>query len=93
MGYLYDRRITFDMPTKPWPHTGIDEKIFFPKIGSLSFELSFSSESDDSAPLPTELAGAGFYYTGQADWVECFQCGTNLQSWQPSGSPWHRHAR
>ena len=69
MRYLYDRRITFNSPTRPWPHTG------------------------DSAPLPSELANAGFYYTGQADRVKCFQCGLILHSWELMGLPWHAHAK
>ena len=28
MRYLYDRRVTFNSPTRPWPHTGIDKKYF-----------------------------------------------------------------
>ena len=69
MRYLYDRRITFNSMSNPWPHT------------------------PDTSPLPSELADAGFYYTGQGDRVRCFHCGLVLHSWEPTGMPWHAHAR
>ena len=63
------------------------------KMEVLALSCLFLSELGDSAPLPSELADAGFYYTGQADRVKCFQCGLILHSWEPMGLPWHAHAK
>ena len=69
------------------------KKYFFKRGTILALNCFFLSESGDSAPLPSELADAGFYYTGQADRVKCFQCGLILHSWEPMGLPWHAHAK
>ncbi|XP_061192230.1 baculoviral IAP repeat-containing protein 3-like [Saccostrea echinata] len=42
---------------------------------------------------PENLADAGFFYTGQADSVRCFLCGTGLRNWDPEDEPWVEHAR
>nr|ADG85256.1 inhibitor of apoptosis protein 1 [Ostrea edulis] len=42
---------------------------------------------------PQNLADAGFFYTGQADSVRCFICGTGLRNWDPEDEPWVEHAR
>ena len=69
MRFLYDRRVSFSNPSRPWPH------------------------SPATAPSPTILADAGFYYTGDGDRVKCFHCGLVLHSWLASGMPYHAHAR
>ncbi|KAM6117242.1 E3 ubiquitin-protein ligase XIAP isoform 1-T1 [Pterocles gutturalis] len=42
---------------------------------------------------PTELANAGFYYTGAGDQVACFCCGGKLKNWEPSDRAWSEHKR
>ena len=69
MRFLYDRRVSYNIPQTPWPHTMA------------------------TAPSPTVLADAGFYYTGLQDRVRCFHCGLVLHSWEPTGMPYHAHAR
>ena len=54
--------------------------------------ISFNSWTR-AHPLPSELADAGFFYTGESDHVKCFHCDLVLHSWEPTGMPWHAHAR
>ena len=53
---------------------------------------------DDNWPKELELnpitmAEAGYYYTGQNDFVRCFFCGGGLESWHTGDDPWKKHAR
>lgn len=40
---------------------------------------------------PTELSGAGFYYTGEGDKLVCFSCGVCLFHWEYTDDPWEQH--
>nr|XP_060627464.1 baculoviral IAP repeat-containing protein 7 isoform X1 [Anolis sagrei ordinatus] len=42
---------------------------------------------------PEELVGAGFFYTGDGDWVRCFYCDGALRNWERGDDPWVEHAR
>ena len=42
---------------------------------------------------PEFLAGAGFFYTGQGDYVRCFYCDGALRNWEHGDDPWIEHAR
>ena len=42
---------------------------------------------------PTELAGAGFIYTGVGDSVYCFHCSGRLRAWRSCHVPWHEHLK
>uniref|UniRef100_A0A8C8SWB5 RING-type E3 ubiquitin transferase n=1 Tax=Pelusios castaneus TaxID=367368 RepID=A0A8C8SWB5_9SAUR len=42
---------------------------------------------------PTDLAKAGFYYTGPADKVACFTCGGQLSNWEPKDNAMSEHRR
>ena len=44
-------------------------------------------------PSPSDLAMAGFYYTGMGDRVMCFNCKVILKNWKPSDSAWGEHAK
>ncbi|KAK7478904.1 hypothetical protein BaRGS_00029885 [Batillaria attramentaria] len=46
----------------------------------------------DSHPA-SEMAEAGFYYTGHADLVRCFYCKGGLKTWERSDRPWVEHSR
>lgn len=41
---------------------------------------------------PTELADAGFFYTGLGDRVQCFSCGGGLKNWEENDVAWEQHA-
>uniref|UniRef100_A0A8C4S8X1 RING-type E3 ubiquitin transferase n=1 Tax=Erpetoichthys calabaricus TaxID=27687 RepID=A0A8C4S8X1_ERPCA len=43
--------------------------------------------------MPSELAKAGFYYTGQSDRVMCFSCGGTLSNWEPGDRAVVEHQR
>lgn len=42
---------------------------------------------------PGDLAAAGFYYAGQTDLVQCFECSIKLCSWQDGEDPMAEHQR
>ncbi|AKR17350.1 IAP-3 [Urbanus proteus nucleopolyhedrovirus] len=42
---------------------------------------------------PTQLAEAGFFYSGRGDKVVCFYCDGGLKDWETDDDPWHMHAR
>ncbi|XP_051878338.1 E3 ubiquitin-protein ligase XIAP-like isoform X2 [Pristis pectinata] len=45
-------------------------------------------------PLDVEdLAGAGFYSTGDGDNVKCFHCDGGLRNWEPGDKAWEQHAK
>ncbi|XP_041051484.1 inhibitor of apoptosis protein-like [Carcharodon carcharias] len=45
-------------------------------------------------PLNTaDLAGAGFYSTGDEDNVKCFHCDGGLRNWESSDEAWEQHAK
>jgi hypothetical protein len=42
---------------------------------------------------PNDLAKAGFFYSGPADTVTCFQCNGCLANWEPNENPVQEHFR
>ncbi|XP_059498596.1 baculoviral IAP repeat-containing protein 1-like [Stegostoma tigrinum] len=42
---------------------------------------------------PSLLAGAGFFYTGVKDQVQCFSCDGSLANWEEGDDPWQEHAK
>uniref|UniRef100_A0A8D0CA55 RING-type E3 ubiquitin transferase n=1 Tax=Salvator merianae TaxID=96440 RepID=A0A8D0CA55_SALMN len=42
---------------------------------------------------PESLARAGFFYTGERDYVRCFYCDGALSNWERGDDPWMEHAR
>ncbi|XP_043932142.1 baculoviral IAP repeat-containing protein 1-like [Protopterus annectens] len=42
---------------------------------------------------PSELAAAGFFYTGLKDDVQCFSCGGSLGDWEVDDDPWKEHCK
>lgn len=53
---------------------------------------SFNNWPATLRQTPSQLAEAGFYYSGLGDLVKCFQCDGGLQEWNPSDDPWTEHA-
>ncbi|MCK5894124.1 MAG: hypothetical protein KAG53_06855 [Endozoicomonadaceae bacterium] len=45
----------------------------------------------DGKPKRSDLAGAGFFYTGNKDVVYCFFCGGDLNEWKPDDNPYADH--
>ncbi|XP_059820694.1 baculoviral IAP repeat-containing protein 2 [Hypanus sabinus] len=54
---------------------------------------TFQNWPSYSSLVPTELAKAGFYYTGEDDKVACFVCGGRLGNWEPGDRPSTEHRR
>lgn len=42
---------------------------------------------------PSDMARAGFYYTGSGDAVRCFYCGIGIMNWETEEEPWIEHCR
>jgi len=42
---------------------------------------------------PSDMAKAGFYYTGVSDEVKCFQCDQGLNGWEMADDPWTEHEK
>ncbi|XP_062998827.1 baculoviral IAP repeat-containing protein 7 [Elgaria multicarinata webbii] len=42
---------------------------------------------------PGPLARAGFFYTGEGDYVRCFYCDGALRNWERGDDPWVEHAK
>ncbi|XP_026553153.1 baculoviral IAP repeat-containing protein 7 [Pseudonaja textilis] len=55
--------------------------------------VSFENWPSYSPVSPQLLARAGFFYTGQQDYVRCFYCDGALRNWEQGDDPWIEHAR
>lgn len=42
---------------------------------------------------PQDLAAAGFFHSGRADWLQCFSCGGGIFGWQKGEQPLEVHLR
>lgn len=42
---------------------------------------------------PIELSEIGYFYTGTGDSIICFYCGCCISDWEPTDSPYERHAK
>lgn len=54
---------------------------------------SFAGWPVDSPVKSTDLAEAGFYYTGTSDRVQCFSCLGAIHKWDPGDKAWDEHRR
>ncbi|XP_060710574.1 baculoviral IAP repeat-containing protein 1-like [Hemiscyllium ocellatum] len=54
---------------------------------------SFGSWPFYAPTEPALLAGAGFFYTGSKDQVQCFSCDGSLANWEEGDDPWQEHAK
>ena len=63
----------------------------FKEAYRLSTFLRFPQKSPAN---PSDLAAAGFFYSGYKDRVKCFVCSTCVESWvfndDPSNAHWHQ---
>jgi hypothetical protein len=41
---------------------------------------------------PEAMVEAGFCYTGQGDYVNCYHCGLIVHDWEATDDPWVEHA-
>lgn len=54
---------------------------------------SFDSWSKGMMQKPSDMAEAGFFYTGLSDKVICYFCGGGIKDWTYDSVPWEEHAR
>ena len=54
---------------------------------------TFQSWPIQLAQTPSELASAGFFYTGCGDKVRCFSGGCELEMWEPGDKPRLEHSK
>ncbi|XP_067313859.1 E3 ubiquitin-protein ligase XIAP [Pseudorasbora parva] len=54
---------------------------------------TFSDWPADAPVQPDDLAGAGMFYCGTGDNVQCFSCGGILAGWEQGDSAWDEHER
>ncbi|XP_060575408.1 baculoviral IAP repeat-containing protein 7-B-like [Ruditapes philippinarum] len=64
-----------------------------PDYGIKSVRLSSFTNWNQGIVDPTQLAEAGFFYTGDRDCVTCFFCGDGMKGWEEGDNPWIEHAR
>ncbi|NWU98035.1 XIAP ligase, partial [Upupa epops] len=84
--FLLRTRQVVDMSDALYPHN--------PAMCSEGTRLtSFHNWPLNDQLTPSELASAGFYYTGAGDEVACFCCGGKLKQWEPSDRAWSEHKR
>ncbi len=71
----------------------MSEAVKYPNMVSMLQRLrSFHAWPEFLGTRPTELARAGFFYTGVGDRVQCFFCGGVIKSWRPDDNPVIEHA-
>ncbi|XP_034980047.1 baculoviral IAP repeat-containing protein 7 [Zootoca vivipara] len=54
--------------------------------------VTFENWPASARVTPELLARAGFFYTGQGDYVRCFYCDGALRNWERGDDPWMEHA-
>ncbi|NXJ66548.1 BIRC1 protein, partial [Rostratula benghalensis] len=54
---------------------------------------SFKTWPAEARVKATALAKAGFFYTGEGDAVQCFNCARCLQEWEEGEDPLEKHAK
>ncbi|XP_071546581.1 baculoviral IAP repeat-containing protein 7-like isoform X2 [Panulirus ornatus] len=69
-------------------------ELAFPQFSTPSSRLqTFTRWPQEVGVSPDQLAEAGFFSTGLADWVQCFHCGGGLFGWRQGDDPVRDHAR
>ncbi|XP_063593432.1 baculoviral IAP repeat-containing protein 7-B-like isoform X2 [Penaeus indicus] len=72
-----------------WPLTDA-----YPQFQTPASRLAtFAGRPADVGPSPRDLAAAGFFHTGKADWLQCFCCGGGIFGWQEGEQPLEVHLR
>lgn len=74
----------------------VDQTIYpiVPHMKSEEARLNTFSDWPAEAPVqPDDLAGAGMFYCGTGDNVQCFCCGGLLAGWEQGDDAWGEHAK
>ncbi|XP_062917018.1 E3 ubiquitin-protein ligase XIAP-like [Mobula hypostoma] len=70
----------FHLPKHP------EKRCFDSRLQTFKNRMHFPLDAED-------LAGAGFYSTGDGDNVKCFHCDGGLKNWEPGDKAWEQHAK
>ncbi|XP_044311291.1 baculoviral IAP repeat-containing protein 7 [Varanus komodoensis] len=72
----------------------VDSQPEYPDLEAEGSRLrTFQNWPSYARVCPEVLAGAGFFYTGEGDFVRCFYCDGALRNWERGDDPWMEHAR
>ncbi|KAG1962831.1 E3 ubiquitin-protein ligase XIAP [Pimephales promelas] len=76
---------------------GVVDQTIYPTAPHMKSEearlYTFSDWPADAPVQPEDLAGAGMYYYGTNDKVQCFCCGGILEGWEQGDDAWDEHAK
>ncbi|KAK4303390.1 hypothetical protein Pmani_024586 [Petrolisthes manimaculis] len=74
---------------------GTGGQMAFPHLNTANTRLATFTHwpQEDVGVSGEELAWAGFFSTGLADWVQCFHCSGGLFAWRRGDDPLRDHAR
>lgn len=65
-----------------------------PRMKIYQDRLKTFHDYDKKSPLSKEvLCKAGFFFLGNGDNVQCFNCGMKLRNWRASDDPFEGHAK
>lgn len=74
------RASPFHLPKHP------EKQSFDSRLQTFRNQMQFPLNAED-------LAGAGFYNTGDGDNVKCFHCDGGLRNWERGDKAWEQHAK
>lgn len=79
-------------------YPNVSYNIFIDEVDNVDYRYEIARlESYKNWPVPymkpERLAAAGFYFTGEADIVKCFDCGISIYKWLEGDDPMVDHER
>lgn len=89
-----DSRTTVDSPQSSDQQIENSQSVVLTFPNQPSFETprarmrTFLHWPAEMTQTPREMALAGFYYKGNRDVTQCFNCGGTLTEWEPLDDPW-----
>lgn len=94
--FLYAQRLLRNMKRSRIVLNELDDvdEVEFPDLRhEINRYDTFKNWLPSSVALTERLAAAGFYFAGQGDTVECFDCHVQLNNWQEGDDPMADHRK